>query len=100
VTPDRRPLAGQTYAFPSGWFRIDSGGHTITSFGTSLRCAPATLPQLAIRSDGTFRLNRRVAGVAVELIGGFADPRGASLTLRFRSAGCDSGIRRLDAHPR
>jgi hypothetical protein len=93
-------VPARTYAFPSGRFRISADSRRITDFETNLRCAPAKLPALAIRADGTFRLERPVAGVAVEILGGFADPRGASLTLRFRSATCDSGVVRVDAHLR
>jgi hypothetical protein len=98
VTPVRQPVPARRYLFPSGRFKVSPDGHTITSFETNLRCAPAKLPPLTIHADGTFGLERPVAGVAAEIIGGFADPRGASLTLRFRSPTCDSGVVRLDAH--
>jgi hypothetical protein len=98
VTPERQPVAGQRYVFPSGRFLVSPDGRTISSFETNIACAPAELPPLAVSAEGVFRLERTIAGVRVEIIGGFADPRGASLTLRFRSGRCDSGIVRLDAH--
>jgi hypothetical protein len=98
VTPVRQPVPARSYAFPSGRFRISADSKMITGFETKLRCAPATLPSLAVRADGTFRLERPVAGVTVQILGGFADRRGASLTLRFRSPTCDSGVVHADAH--